>query len=215
MYDPITDRMYETIMIPYGTGLVVSNTTTRAFATAFVKINESSMTVKTPKILTAMVGASWACRFIDTGTHYDASGWTRCDNVNDYVNACYKNYPDLKIPEIEYLHDDERIPIAPRIGDIDETEGAIHDDGINIEFGGACPVQGEGTVDGFGVYYRSRGHGWSLEIYVGGEDPWEYGENLYAWPDGGWIDKSESILNIMKAITKFRKENGNNHTGRA
>lgn len=36
--------------------------------------------------------------------------------------------------------------------------------------GGACPLQGRGTVDGLLWYYRSRHNAWSLEVYPEGAE---------------------------------------------
>jgi len=105
---------------------------------------------------------------------------------------------------------------CPKTGNLAETAGSIGDDGIEIDFGGACPVQGDGTVDGHPCYYRSRGTGWQFAIWEQGvtqeqiDGPeaaapiWEYSDDPYAFPDGGWIAASESIDNIRHAVAEFR-----------
>ncbi len=91
------------------------------------------------------------------------------------------------------------------------THGSIDDDGIRIEFGGFCPVQGYGTVDGHPCYYRARGEGWRFELYeIGAEilkNPpmWQYAARPYMFPDGGWLNAEESISNIRLAVAVFRK----------
>jgi hypothetical protein len=109
------------------------------------------------------------------------------------------------------VHAEERR--APKIGTFDEACGEVSDDGIDLEFAGACPVQGYGMVHGNPAYYRSRGTGWSLDVYAVGvdvcseEDPtdpiFSHDENPYAFPDGGWIHRDESIANIRKAAAAF------------
>jgi hypothetical protein len=82
-----------------------------------------------------------------------------------------------------------------------------------LDFGGACPVQGYGTIDGRNAYYRSRGTGWSLKIVPPGkliEDghvEWQYWSGrVYHFPDGGWIHPSVSIANLDHAVTQYYKE---------
>lgn len=93
----------------------------------------------------------------------------------------------------------------------DGTCGSVDDDGIDIQFSGACPVQGEGTVDGREVYYRSRGEGWQFHVAAPGsedalgDEAWEYTEHPYFFPDGGWVDASVSRACIRKAVAKWRE----------
>lgn len=93
-----------------------------------------------------------------------------------------------------------------------EAQGTLMEDGIEIEFGGACPVQGDGTVDGRTVYYRSRGSGWEFSVApIGSTDAlgancWEYGETPYHWPDGGWVHADVSRECIRRAVAKWRAE---------
>lgn len=86
-----------------------------------------------------------------------------------------------------------------------DLSGDVHDDGIEMTFGGGCPVQGQGTIDGLECYYRSRGEGWYVEITMPDGLIWEYGECCYVWPDGGWLHWSESERNIRKAAAEFRE----------
>jgi hypothetical protein len=93
-------------------------------------------------------------------------------------------------------------------GSFEEAQGAIHDDGITITWGGACPVQGQGVVDGVGCYYRSRGSGWHMEFGDGepcGGSNWSYEETCYIWPDGGWVTAQESERNIRLAVERWRE----------
>ena len=98
------------------------------------------------------------------------------------------------------------------VGKYEDTCGSVDDDGIDLPFGGACPVQGDGEVDGRIVYYRSRGEGWQFHVAPVGSDDvfaadaWEYGERPYFFPDGGWVPASISQSCIRKAIAKWRAE---------
>lgn len=89
-------------------------------------------------------------------------------------------------------------------------EGALEEDGISIEFGGACPVQGDGNVEGRTAYYRSRGEGWELEIARAGadvfdDDNWIYAERPYFFPDGGWVSARVSRECIRRAVKAWRE----------
>lgn len=95
----------------------------------------------------------------------------------------------------------------------ENTNGLYDAPGAWVSFGGACPVQGTGEVDGCGVYYRSRGESWSVEFYdceVSDDLPeddhliWEYRRREYVGFAGGWIDHRESRRNLGIAIRAFR-----------
>lgn len=104
----------------------------------------------------------------------------------------------------------------PRCGSYDETAGEVHEDGLSIRFGGACPVQGEGTLDGCYCYYRARGRRWSFSVWPQGVDieddglpdckeEWYYGQdNFCAFPDAGWLHRDESIANLREALAAWR-----------
>lgn len=105
---------------------------------------------------------------------------------------------------------------AKKVKKSSDTKGIYRSNDAYVNFGGACPVEGIGEIDGHGIYYRSRGEGWSLEIYedtidiaeenVSGDVIWEYGESRYYWPDGGWVSAEVSFANIDKALKLFQKE---------
>jgi hypothetical protein len=98
----------------------------------------------------------------------------------------------------------------PKLGGFWECHGEYVADGVDIAFAGACPVQGEGLVNGLPAYYRARGESWSLTI---ASDPcadplcdsgaWSYWESPYYFPDGGWLHRDESIANIRKAVSLY------------
>lgn len=88
------------------------------------------------------------------------------------------------------------------------TAGRIIAEGVDISFDGMCPVQGEGAVDGHGVYYRSRGRGWQFEVFErdANESPviFQHFVRCYSWPEGGCIEAEESMKNIRRAVDLFR-----------
>lgn len=82
-----------------------------------------------------------------------------------------------------------------------------------IEFGGACPIQGYGEVDGRNAYYRSRGTGWSLEIAPLGKlvdddcIEWQYWSGrVYHFPDGGWVHPAVTRANLDRAAAQYYEE---------
>ena len=123
--------------------------------------------------------------------------------------------PLMSFVNVEVIQHVEPKP-APKISEgIEETAGQIHEGDIEITFGGACPIQGDGVVDGLVVYYRARATGWSLQFFPAGTDvdahPWpdqifEYREEPYAFPDGGWLHADESESNIRKAVAAMRDQ---------
>jgi len=103
---------------------------------------------------------------------------------------------------------------------LDEMRWSIHEGGVEIDVGGACPVQGEGTVDGCEVYFRSRGEFWSLEITADHDDPfavgagpggkpgWFFEVGYGAWPDAGWMSGKHSKQCFLSAVNAWRKAGG-------
>jgi hypothetical protein len=103
-------------------------------------------------------------------------------------------------------------PVDPQ-GEDGRTDGVAVGEGYEVPFGGACPVQGYGEVDGHPCYYRARGKGWSLDVYPKGADPYndlgaaslfEHAEGCYIWPAGGYVRPELSCENIARAVAKFR-----------
>lgn len=85
------------------------------------------------------------------------------------------------------------------------TEPVIDIDSI----GGNCPVQAEGTINGWPFYFRARGEHWSLSVAepgfeACGEEVWdyeeEYGDGPYA---AGWMEVDEAHGFIAKAAALF------------
>lgn len=81
-------------------------------------------------------------------------------------------------------------------------------------FGGNCPVQGEGTINGVPFYFRARGQRWAMSI---GEDPigiscgqqegWHrseaWGEDEYA---AGWMPRETARDIIFRCADDYSKE---------
>jgi hypothetical protein len=116
-----------------------------------------------------------------------------------------------------------------RLGDREEAMGDAKDPrdvlaagvpGIEVdEFGGWCPVQVTGMIDGLPFYFRARGDAWRLNIAdapggdaVGVGFPgcpgWSYGENWGTWPDAGYMPDDIAIGFIEASIGKWRAEKG-------
>lgn len=108
------------------------------------------------------------------------------------------------------LHDWRRRIQGARAVKQGDTVGCVYDEGLEIEFSGMCPVQGEGELDGRVCYYRSRGDGWQFSVAPTGsddvfaDDAWEYWEERYIWPAGGYVAASVSEVCIRKAVALFR-----------
>lgn len=75
--------------------------------------------------------------------------------------------------------------------------------------GGNCPVQAEGTIDGWPFYFRARGEHWSLEVAepgfeACGEAVWRH-EEEYGGPQfaAGWMEQDEARGFIAKAAPLF------------
>lgn len=66
-----------------------------------------------------------------------------------------------------------------------EQEG----EGWSGSIGGACPLQGDGVVDGLRWYFRARGQHWSLSVaWRGGVEP----ADVTATGDDGWYVEGEA-----------------------
>jgi hypothetical protein len=88
---------------------------------------------------------------------------------------------------------------------LDACCGKIDEPGLQIEWYGACPVQGEGTVDGHPCYYRAR-CGSQLEVYAIDDlatqrPPIWTSEEM----DGdGWDTADVTATFIRQAVTAWR-----------
>ena len=97
-----------------------------------------------------------------------------------------------------------------KLGRWQETNGTINCETAQIAFSGACPVQGDGMVDGYPCYYRSRGEGWEFCVAATqdgdplDDDAFVYHENPYIFPDGGWVHADVSRDCIRRGIEAYR-----------
>ena len=85
--------------------------------------------------------------------------------------------------------------------------------------GGNCPVQADGSINGFPFYFRARGDQWTLSIaHKESRDPvdvscgfaegWRYRE-AYGEEDSfdaGWMEHEEALKFIHEAAEVFHKE---------
>lgn len=63
----------------------------------------------------------------------------------------------------------------------------------------ACPVQFYGSVEGYALYYRSRGNHWHVEI---GKDFEYHGEDCHY----GWTPPHVTLVQIWQAVKQWRKQ---------
>ena len=84
-------------------------------------------------------------------------------------------------------------------------------------FGGHCPIQGEGHVDGFPWYYRSRHESMGLVVGEPGSDVVDEKDPSAIFylelpfynrgRDGaGWMDSEEVVGFVVRALSAFREE---------
>lgn len=105
------------------------------------------------------------------------------------------------------------------VATLDAMAWSIDEDGMNLSVGGACPVQGDGTVDGLPIYFRARSDGWSFSIAQSSDlDPvnvsWEtapgwWTEGDYGqFPDAGWMSGAHSQACVRAAVARWRALGG-------
>jgi hypothetical protein len=72
-------------------------------------------------------------------------------------------------------------------------------DGVRIEWlGGNCPVQAEGTFDGYPFYFRARGTAVTCDV-----GDWTWDGPAYEWPDAGWIGEELARAYIGEAYRRW------------
>lgn len=89
-------------------------------------------------------------------------------------------------------------------------------DGLVIDVSGACPVQGEGSLDGHPLYFRARHDGWSFcvaasldgdPVDVGFGSPGWYLEGSYGLDEeASWMPASDSMKIVEACVARIRKE---------
>ena len=164
------------------------------------------------KILHGPYGSAWAyCVVLDSSM--GNMGWHRADDEDSALAKAHRDVerfsigPSRGVPVVDRV---EPPVCEPKTGAAKDdaagplTDGVYQAEGVELRFGGACPVQGDGEVDGRAAYYRARGGGWSLDVELSDNESWTYGGAPYAWPDGGWLHRDESIANIETAVAAFR-----------
>jgi hypothetical protein len=122
--------------------------------------------------------------------------------------------------EVDRWTEEDRVDLSTTLASMAWSVDQGED--FTIIVGGACPVQGEGNIDGLPLYFRARGDHWSLRIaqHVNGDpvsvawdelrsDPgwWTecpYGEDYAA----GWMSGEHSRLCVMAAIRSWRAAGG-------
>lgn len=103
--------------------------------------------------------------------------------------------------------------LAPALERLEDAPAERVEDGWQGQLYGACPVQGQGDVDGFHWYFRARHDAWSFEVYStpfeadGGLPP----DHTRVWDvegeagDASWMPYSEAWQRIAESITSFRR----------
>jgi hypothetical protein len=92
----------------------------------------------------------------------------------------------------------------------DKARAAVAAAGITIHAeGGNCPVQIEGTFDGFAFYFRARGSHWEFHVFPAGgkmfdDDVWEHDQEYGKWPAAGWMPLPEALGFVVDAVNLFR-----------
>jgi len=88
------------------------------------------------------------------------------------------------------------------------TDGSIHEEGLDIEFGGKLPIEGKGTIDGMYCIYRS-GKGWAEFTVYHDIESFRRGDMDYFWwssPEGTGEDSpGQTKQTLWKAVQDFRE----------
>lgn len=75
------------------------------------------------------------------------------------------------------------------------------------EWGGACPFQAEGTINGKPFYFRARHGSWTLEVAEVGDDPVRNATLYYAEGDDethGFMKQETAAALLGKEAWKFK-----------
>jgi len=78
--------------------------------------------------------------------------------------------------------------------------------GLTGSFGGNCPVQGDGELDGKYWYFRARHEAWSFDVSADDEGPadWEHCEEYGSSHDASWMPDEDVLKCIEKAVGLYR-----------
>lgn len=79
----------------------------------------------------------------------------------------------------------------------------LEGDGWSGDFGGECPVQGDGEIDGRPFYFRARWSSWELDIAEPGGEPLSVTEESMARGVGwrieeNWGDRDQCDASYME-----------------
>jgi hypothetical protein len=73
-------------------------------------------------------------------------------------------------------------------------------------FGGHCPVQGYGEIDGKHWYFRARGAYWSFEVYADLNREtvyWEYGEDYGSEYEASYMPEEDVLKCLEKSVNMY------------
>lgn len=85
--------------------------------------------------------------------------------------------------------------------------------GVTVDtFGGACPVQGEGSIDGLFWYFRARGEHW--QFHVAKDRGHLFKNDIFycdiEWPDetfaAGWMHPDDAARCLALAVALYRQQ---------
>lgn len=100
--------------------------------------------------------------------------------------------------------------------------GRLYGEGWSGDFGGWCPVQGEGEIDGWPFYFRARHRHWALSVAPPDGDPvdvscgwacgWHVGALYRPWPhilgpndhDAGYMPLRDVSWMMLQSVQAFR-----------
>lgn len=92
------------------------------------------------------------------------------------------------------------------------------EDVLDIRYvGGMTPVEGEGTINGWEFYFRSRGMGWTFIVSMCDFDPVDIlcgvtgdhfmvSDSSYPWPQAGYITAHAATEIIKRCAADFLRE---------
>lgn len=101
---------------------------------------------------------------------------------------------------------------------LDGMDGVAKAEGYEVAFGGACPVQGYGYIDGHFCYFRARHDEWRVEVFAR-DSSVDQSNHVEKWCDEGvrpiytyeseddntgWQKAAASIQQIAEAVDAFR-----------
>jgi hypothetical protein len=103
-------------------------------------------------------------------------------------------------------------PMADALAEgLDLCKGEASGEGYHVAFSGACPVQGQGEIHNFPVYYRARHDHVSVEFFPMNAkmgDPRKWPDPIFAYStedsDASWLPKEKSQQYIAEAAEQFR-----------